>query len=76
MNSEIVQKAVQSIVRILKPWELEQVRWTAGDDVIQASERESGNRREGSGKGAVVHWGRAGIQRNGVEAAGCRRGHD
>ena len=38
LKGELAQKAVQNIVRILKPWELEQVQWTAAGDVIQASE--------------------------------------
>ena len=38
LKEELVQKATKGIVRTLKPWELEQVYWTAEGDVVEASE--------------------------------------
>ena len=33
-----MQKAIKGIIQTLKPWELEQVHWTAEGDVVEASE--------------------------------------
>ena len=38
LKEELTQRAVQGITMILKPWELEQVRWTSEGDVTEASE--------------------------------------